>query len=284
MQNNGYMTYGGLCREGGRVLQNAGIEDAEYDSLALLEYVSGIDRTWYLLNRGNIVDEDTVSRYTEAVKKRAEHMPLQYITGEAWFYGRCFTVNTNVLIPRQDTETLVEEALRHVSAGASVLDMCTGSGCILISIALNVKLGRGIGIDISGEAVKLAGVNKKRLGAENIEFYQGNLFESLNSEDTFDVIISNPPYIRTRDIEGLPEEIKLHEPAAALDGSEDGLYFYRKITEASSRFINQSGWLIYEIGSGQAADVSGIMSGYGYKDISVIKDLAGLDRVVAGHR
>lgn len=277
------MTYRELCCEGFRVLTNAGIEDARYDSVALLEYIFGIDRTWYLLNGDKPADAVKSKQYAQAVEKRAAHIPLQHITGQAWFYGNCFKVSPAVLVPRQDTEVLVEEALHHINAESRVLDMCTGSGCILISLSLNSGFKYGLGIDISKEALMIAQENAKNLNLQNVFWKCGNLFENVDDE-VFDVIVSNPPYIKTADIGNLSEEVRLHDPFIALDGMEDGLHFYREITRESVNYIADSGWLIYETGCNQAEDVSRIMLEYGYKEIKVIKDLAGLDRVVAGHR
>lgn len=278
------ITYGELCREGCRVLQNAGIDDAKYDSLELLLFIFGMDRSRYLINAGCQADSTKVSEYEEVIAKRASHIPLQHITGEAWFYGECFKINTAVLIPRQDTEILVDEALKHVDAESCVLDMCTGSGCILISLALKSRFKYGLGVDILSEALEIAEINAKNLKARNVFWQQSNLFENINKNHKFDVIVSNPPYIRTSQIKNLAEEVRLHDPFIALDGKADGLHFYREITTKSSQYLNDGGWLIYEIGWDQADDVKSIMIEGGYKEIQIIKDLAGLDRVAAGHR
>ena len=211
---------------------------------------------------------------------------MQHITGQAWFYGRSFNVNSDVLVPRQDTEVLVSEALKVINAKDSVLDMCTGSGCIIITLALEKKLGRALGADISEAALKVASGNREKLGADDVTFVKSNIFSDINvnDEELFDVIVSNPPYIATGEIETLTEEVRIHDPYIALDGLEDGLHFYREITQQSLNYIKSGGWLLYEIGCTQAHDVSDIMSEYGYSNIKVIKDLAGLDRVVMGQR
>lgn len=276
-------TYGELCREACRVLHNAGIDDASYDSFALLEFVFGIDKSKYLLNINHPADDAGSKKYMDAVQKRASHIPLQHITGQAWFYGECFEVSPAVLIPRQDTETLVYEALKHIDSQSRVLDMCTGSGCILISLALKSNFQYGLGVDILPEALEIARTNAKRLKPANVLWQQGNLFENVNESEKFDIIVSNPPYIKTADIEALSEEVRLHDPLIALDGKKDGLYFYRRITKESLDYISDKGWLMYEIGYNQAQDVSGIMIEYGYKEVKIIKDLAGLDRVAAAH-
>lgn len=280
------LTYRQMCHNGAAILADAGITDAEYDSFALLEYITGMDRTAYILNGSKSVPEDITERYDAVIDRRSSHIPLQHITGQAWFYGRSFNVNSDVLVPRQDTEVLVSEALKVINAKDSVLDMCTGSGCIIITIALEKKLGRALGADISEAALKVASGNREKLGADDVTFVKSNIFSDINVNDDelFDVIVSNPPYIATGEIETLTEEVRIHDPYIALDGLEDGLHFYREITQQSMNYIKSGGWLLYEIGCTQAHDVSDIMSEYGYSNIKVIKDLAGLDRVVMGQR
>jgi protein-(glutamine-N5) methyltransferase, release factor-specific len=280
------LTYRQMCHNGAAILADAGITDAEYDSFALLEYITGMDRTAYILNGSKSVPEDITERYDAVIDRRSSHIPLQHITGQAWFYGRSFNVNSDVLVPRQDTEVLVSEALKVINAKDSVLDMCTGSGCIIITLALEKKLGRAVGADISEAALKVASGNREKLGADDVTFVKSNIFSDINVNDAelFDVIVSNPPYIATGEIETLTEEVRIHDPYIALDGFEDGLHFYREITQQSMNYIKSGGWLLYEIGCTQAHDVSDIMSEYGYSNIKVIKDLAGLDRVVMGQR
>ena len=280
------LTYRQMCHNGAAILADAGITDAEYDSFALLEYITGMDRTAYILNGSKSVPEDIAERYDAVIDRRSSHIPLQHITGQAWFYGRGFNVNSDVLVPRQDTEVLVSEALKVINAKDSVLDMCTGSGCIIITLALEKKLGRALGADISEAALKVASGNREKLGADDVTFVKSNIFSDINVNDDelFDVIVSNPPYIATGEIETLTEEVRIHDPYIALDGLEDGLHFYREITQQSMNYIKSGGWLLYEIGCTQAHDVSDIMSEYGYSNIKVIKDLAGLDRVGMGQR
>lgn len=280
------LTYRQMCHNGAAILADAGITDAEYDSFALLEYITGMDRTAYILNGSKSVPEDISERYDAVIDRRSSHIPLQHITGQAWFYGRGFNVNSDVLVPRQDTEVLVSEALKVINAKDSVLDMCTGSGCIIITLALEKKLGRALGADISEAALKVASGNREKLGADDVTFVKSNIFSNINVNDDelFDVIVSNPPYIATGEIETLTEEVRIHDPYIALDGLDDGLHFYREITQQSMNYIKSGGWLLYEIGCTQAHDVSDIMSEYGYSNIKVIKDLAGLDRVVMGQR
>ena len=217
--------------------------------------------------------------YRVVIRKRAEHVPLQYITGEQEFMGLSFKVNSNVLIPRQDTETLVEEALKVIRPGMKVLDMCTGSGCILISILKNVLNVEGVGCDISKQALIVAKENAK-LNNVVATFERSDLFDHVT--ETFDVVVSNPPYIRTEEIATLMPEVCQFEPVGALDGKEDGLFFYRKMIAESSKYLNPNGVILFEIGYDQGQDVSLMLKEAGYKDVQIVKDLARNDRVVIG--
>lgn len=177
------LTYRQMCHNGAAILADAGITDAEYDSFALLEYITGMDRTAYILNGSKSVPEDIAERYDAVIDRRSSHIPLQHITGQAWFYGRGFNVNSDVLVPRQDTEVLVSEALKVINAKDSVLDMCTGSGCIIITLALEKKLGRALGADISEAALKVASGNREKLGADDVTFVKSNIFSDINVND-----------------------------------------------------------------------------------------------------
>lgn len=273
------MTLGRLLREGKSVLLAAGVEDWEADAWYLLEYAAGCSRKDYFLNPEKEADEADEARYRELLRKRSRHVPLQHLTGSQDFMGCSFLVNEDVLIPRQDTEVLVEEALRHIRPGMKILDLCTGSGCILLSILKLIPGVSGIGTDISGRALLVAERNRTALGIE-AEFRQSDLFERV--EGSFDCILSNPPYISTGVIDTLAEEVRVHEPRLALDGREDGLYFYRKITAAGPRHLKPGGMLFLEIGYDQAEPVVGMMNER-FADIHFVKDLSGLDRVVYGH-
>lgn len=269
-----------------RILEAANIENASYDAKELMLHCLNISSTDFFLKREESIDEETKLRYEALINRRASHEPLQHITGIAYFYGREFNVNSSVLIPRYDTENLVERVLKLVKRGDHILDMCTGSGCIIETIALESRLTREeavfLGVDISKEALKVARTNKEKLGADAVDFMQSDLFENLNDNlrNSFDIIVSNPPYIKTAVIEELDKEVKLHDPYIALDGSSDGLKFYKKITEEAIHFLKKDGYLAYEIGSDQAEEVRNIMASKGFVNIEVYKDLSGLDRVV----
>lgn len=264
---------------GKKSLHLAGIDDVDLDAWYLLEFVTGISRTMYYVKMQESVSEEQEALYRKYIETRASHIPLQHITGVQEFMGLEFLVNEHVLVPRQDTEVLVESVLEVLKPGMKVLDMCTGSGCILLSLMNCEKQILGVGVDISEDALKVAKANGERIGVKT-DFIQSDLFENVSGK--YDVIVSNPPYIRTAVIEELKDEVKFHDPFIALDGKEDGLYFYRKIVEKSPEYLVNGGQLLFEIGHDQGEDVKKLMEQAGFTGITVKKDLAGLDRVVLG--
>ena len=282
------MTIQQALQAGELKLGESNITEAKIDAWYLMEYVTGISRAMYFMDPKKLLTDEQIEKYFNYIESRSRHIPLQHITGEQEFMGLTFKVNEHVLIPRQDTETLVEEAVDLITGfpveteNIRLLDMCTGSGCILLSIlkyAGKKKNIQGTGADISEEALKVASYNSQKLGI-TAGFIQSDLFENVNG--SWDVIVSNPPYIRTEVIHSLQDEVKLHDPWIALDGKEDGLFFYREITRHAAEHLNKGGILIYEIGHDQAEDVSSIMMKEGFTKVCVKKDLPGLDRVVIG--
>jgi release factor glutamine methyltransferase len=281
-----------LFKEGEQRLLDNGIENSTMEARYLLEYICDLNWAQYLLQADTEADPQEERRYREAVERRCSHYPLQYILGTAGFMGLEFMVNEAVLIPRQDTEILVETVLKMADiSGGRLLDMCTGSGCILVSLMALGHYGQGVGADISEEALRVARMNgifnreywqKDGRSGENIEWIHTNLFENVTG--TFDVIVSNPPYIPARVIETLMPEVRDYEPRLALEGAEEGLEFYKKISEAAEQYLNADGWLFFEIGCEQAEAVSRMMAENGFKEIHTVRDLAGLDRVVYGKR
>ena len=276
-----------LYKVGTVKLAEEGIEEFSLDAWYLLEYVTGVSKAMYFAEPERAVSEENADRYIDCIRRRAAHIPLQHITGEQEFMGYPFCVNEHVLIPRQDTEILVEEAIQVMRPKMKVLDMCTGSGCIVLSI---LKMCRekyymtdlqGIGADVSEEALKVARENGRRLGVP-VTWIQSDLFAKIPEEEKYDVIVSNPPYIETAVIDTLQEEVRLHDPYIALDGKEDGLYFYRRIISEAGKYLKMQGKLMFEIGCDQAEAVEELMKNVGYEQITVKKDLAGLDRVVYG--
>lgn len=264
---------------GKKRLTAAEVPDADLDAWYLLEWCTGVSRSHYLAYPDEIISHDQEEQYRASLVKRERRIPLQQITGEQEFMGLSFYVNEHVLIPRQDTEILVEETAKFLRDGMQFLDLCTGSGCILLSL-LHLKPGaEGTGADLSPEALKVAEKNRERLGAK-AALIQSDLFDKI--EGAFDVIVSNPPYIKRAEIETLMDEVRLHEPYMALDGHEDGLYFYREIAEEAPKYLRAGGGLFLEIGCDQGACVAELLRQQGFADVKVVKDLAGLDRVVEG--
>ena len=276
-----------LYKVGTVKLAEEGIEEFSLDAWYLLEYVTGVSKAMYFAEPERAVSEENADRYIDCIRQRAAHIPLQHITGEQEFMGYPFYVNEHVLIPRQDTEILVEEAIRVMRPKMKVLDMCTGSGCIVLSILKMCKEKyymadlQGIGADVSEEALKVARENGRRLEVP-VTWIQSDLFAKIPEEEKYDVIVSNPPYIETAVIDTLQEEVRLHDPYIALDGKEDGLYFYRRIISEAGKYLKPQGKLMFEIGCDQAEAVEELMKNAGYEQITVKKDLAGLDRVVYG--
>lgn len=288
MLYNEKMNYRDIYEWGQDQLSAAGIDEAKTDARLLLEWCCNTDSNILFAHGDRSVSADEYERYAACIDRRKTHVPLQHITGEQDFMGLTFMVNKDVLIPRQDTEVLVEEVMRHLHDGMRILDMCTGSGCILLSLLRYSNDCTGVGVDISTEALRLAVKNTERiLGVQAMEqskviLRQHNLFEGLDCQDKFDIIVSNPPYIKTDVIETLMPEVREHEPHLALDGREDGMFFYRRIIEQAGRFLVGGGMLFFEIGYDQGEEVRRLMEQAGYMDIEVIKDFAGLDRVVCG--
>lgn len=278
------MTYRECYEQGCRTLQAAGIEEATLDARLLLEAVCGTDRNDLLAHGEQPVMSQAEEKYLNWIRQRAEHIPLQQLTGEQDFMGLTFSVNEHVLIPRQDTEILVEEVLKELHDRMRILDMCTGSGCILLSLLHYSNDCEGLGVDLSAEALEVAERNVLKVltpeKAEHAHFLQSDLFEKV--EGKFEIIVSNPPYIASAEVEKLMPEVRDHEPRMALDGTEDGLYFYRRIIEEAGKHLVSSGMLFFEIGYDQGQAVSELMRTGGYREVQVVQDYAGLDRVVLG--
>lgn len=289
------MTYRECYAYGIEMLEKAGIADARIDARLLLEFVCHTSQHDLLLHGNREVKEEDEAAYKACIAKRSERIPLQHITGEQSFMGFDFAVNEHVLVPRQDTELLVEEALKVLKPGMKVLDMCTGSGCILLSLLALSEGCEGVGADISKEALQVACQNHSKIEAQcgkelAATFVESDLFaawkeSSQNAEEgrVFDVMVSNPPYIASAVIETLEPEVRLHEPIGALDGTADGVYFYRKIVTDCKAFLKKGGALLFEIGYDQGEAVSELMKEAGFTGVTVKQDYAGLDRVVYGY-
>lgn len=343
---------------GKKILKNAGIVEADLDAWYLFEQSFGISRAQYflcarenivgstaqkiavqeqhgdLLESGNALDcaelwlKEKLSAYEHALKKRAARIPLQQIIGQQEFMGLSFFVNEHVLIPRQDTETLVELVLQEQKdKDISILDMCTGSGCIAVSLKKLGGYAHVEGADISEESLKVAKRNSEeilenndvnndavssrteqiqnctnltnnqnkqdnseermvseasKLSQAGVTFRHSDMFSNFPETEQFDVIVSNPPYIPSAVIEELEPEVRDHEPRGALDGTADGLYFYRILAEECAKHLTPGGHVYFEIGYDQGAAVKELLDIHGFKDTRVIQDLTGKDRVVCG--
>ncbi|MCM1495626.1 MAG: peptide chain release factor N(5)-glutamine methyltransferase [Bacteroides sp.] len=304
VERGGRMTIRALWKEGKEELVHAGIQEAELDSRYLLEWALQKSYSFLLLNPDYEADSEAVQVYRQGIFQRKNHKPLQYITGEQEFMGFSFRVNPHVLIPRQDTEILVETVWKELKKRSGIeqkqykmLDLCCGSGCIGLSIWKLLEQDRRLRLreseiaehaeamdcwkvalsDISRAALTVAEENAKRLGAE-VELIESDLFQAIPG--AYDVIVSNPPYIPSRVVDTLMPEVREQEPRLALDGAEDGLYFYRKIMEQAKEHLKDEGCIFFEIGFNQAKDVRQILVDAGMEQIVVIQDLAGLDRVI----
>lgn len=273
------MTYRELYDFGCLQLKAADISDYSIDAKLLLTHTTGITPADLYACGDKEVSEDMENKYRELIYERTRHIPLQHLTGRQGFMGLEFLVNENVLIPRADTETLVETVLKDLHDGMSILDMCTGSGCILLSLLHYSNDCTGVGVDISSKALEVARKNAKNLSIE-ASFVESDLFQ--NVEGKFDIVVSNPPYIRTCEIEELMPEVRDHDPFIALNGHESGIYFYEKIIDAVGEHLNRGSLVAFEIGCDQGKSVSELMTSAGYYGVEVIKDLAGNDRVVKG--
>ena len=270
-------TYASALRYGKKYLADRQIENSGGDAWYLMEYVWGIDRNYYFLHSDDIIEQKDEERYRDLLQKRGSHIPLQHLTGTCDFMGLTFQVNDQVLIPRQDTETLVESALSRLKEGDRALDLCTGSGCIILSLEKLAPGIRGLGADISAAALAVAKRNRDSLGLES-DFCRSDLFEGI--EGVFDIIVSNPPYIASGKIPGLMEEVRGFEPLLALDGGADGLDFYRRIIKDARDFLKPGGWLGLEIGYDQREAVEELLRRQGFIRTETLQDLAGLDRTV----
>lgn len=270
-------TYASALRYGKKYLADRQIENSGGDAWYLMEYVWGIDRNYYFLHSDDIIEQKDEERYRDLLQKRGSHIPLQHLTGTCDFMGLTFQVNDQVLIPRQDTETLVESALSRLKEGDRALDLCTGSGCIILSLEKLAPGIRGLGADISAAALAVAKRNRDSLGLES-DFCISDLFEGI--EGVFDMIVSNPPYIASGKIPGLMEEVRGFEPLLALDGGADGLDFYRRIIKDTRNFLKPGGWLGLEIGYDQREAVEELLRRQGFIKTETLQDLAGLDRTV----
>lgn len=293
-----------ILEEGKQVLEKSKIENADGDATEILLNLLDMDMARFLFECEDDLEKkygvssisNLVSDFDELINARAKHYPLQYILGETYFMGLRFNVDRDVLIPRADTEILVEKVMEdNQDKNISILDMCTGSGCIAISLSTVGNYKLVVGTDVSDEALNIAARNADELIEDSdivdemnkhIYFLKSDMFKSLNKLNdklgisTFDIITVNPPYIRTGEIKNLQEEVRDYEPRIALDGDTDGLKYYKEIAKEARNYLNDTGKIYLEIGYDQAKEVKEIFENKGYTHIETVKDLGGNDRVI----
>ena len=265
----------GLLADGAKMLTQAGIDEAELDARYILEYITGLNNAQYFIHSEDIIEKNKAEEFFRLIERRSKRIPLSYVIGTRDFFGLTFKVDENVLIPEQETELLVEEVIKH-SERKSVLDMCTGSGCIAISIALFGKPSKVAASDISEKALEVARENAKSLKAGEISFIQGDMFENVT--DKFDIIVSNPPYIAHDDKKTIKENVLNYDPHLALFADEEGMYFYRNIIEKSRPYLNEKGIMFFEIGYDQKEKIITLGENNKFKTV-VYKDINGRDRI-----
>ena len=272
---------------GEKILAGAGVENPAHDAEALLGFLISFDKQKIFMNWTYEVDDLHCEDYFDLIGRRSACEPLQYITGEQYFFGHRISVDPSVLIPRPETELLAEKAIHYLKKNEKArkaLDLCTGSGALAVSISKACPRLKITASDVSGPALSTAKMNAQALGvAERINFVKSDLFDSIKHGalgKKYDLIVTNPPYIRTGDLSGLQAEIRDHEPLSALDGGEDGLVFYRRIAAGARPYTRKNSCLMTEIGCDQAREVSAIFAEAGFKSIEVFQDLSGLDRIV----
>ena len=277
------ISYGEMYKKCRETLENRGVPEADLDARLILDYVCGTTHHDLLAHGDMELAPDKEKEAEKLISLRAERIPLSQLTGQREFMGLDFHVTGDVLTPRQDTETLVEEALILIHDGMRFMDICTGSGCVALSILNYTNDTAAVATDISESALEIASENADRLLlTDRIRFEHCDLFPDAYNGEKFDMIVSNPPYIRTKDIDTLEPEVRDHEPRLALDGGEDGLCFIRRIAEDARRYLYSDGWLLLETGFDQGKEASVILKDAGYREVEIVKDLGGKDRVVKG--
>lgn len=258
------------------------IQSARLDAEVLLSHVLRQERIYLYVHFDEPMEQNELSKFREYVKKRAQHVPIAYIIGEREFMGLPFKVTKDTLIPRPDTEILVENVLNNVDKDKEIeiVDIGTGSGAIILSLLVNLPNAQGKTVDISSKAIEVAKENAVNLQVnDRCEFFVGDLFAPLNG-NKFDLIVSNPPYIPQKDIATLEDDVKEYEPVSALTDGGDGLSYYRRLLSEGKAYIKENGFIALEIGIYQSEDVKQIAMDNGWKNIKIIKDYAGIDRVV----
>jgi release factor glutamine methyltransferase len=274
-----------LVKTAESAFSSAGIVTSRLDAELLLAHHLGCERP-ELIVHDKLVPSNVLADFSESVRRRSLGEPVAYIIGSQAFWNHDFLVSTDTLIPRQDTETLVEVALKHIRKDSRILDLGTGTGCILLSLLDEEKSAHGVGVDMSAGALKMAQENAKRTGThKRVSFVKSDWFAELSTSDgLFDVIVSNPPYIASDDLEITMKDVREFEPVQALDGGADGLAPYRFISETAPSFLVPGGFLAVEVGVLQANDVFDMFQQAGFSALKIYRDLPGIERVVCGQK
>jgi release factor glutamine methyltransferase len=276
------VSIGEALRQASQELDQAGIADARREAGSLLSFVIARDRTFLISHADDLLSAEHLEGFADAVTRRAAGEPAQYITGTQDFYGRAFRVTPEVLIPRPETELLVEAALSVMNAGAMVCDVGTGSGCIAITLLCERADARAVAIDISEAALEVARDNARRLLVhDRIEFVLSDCFAALRETERFDVIVSNPPYVSSNTLPGLQREVRDHEPLVALSPGADGLSIIRRLLQDAPRFLREKGHLLMEIGFDQGETVQQLVDADMWTVKEIRRDLQGIPRIVA---
>ncbi len=281
------MLFESINKAAGR-LTTAGIPGARFDAEVLLRHTLGRDRAWLLAHMQEAVDDELLGNFERAVERRAQREPLQYITGKQEFWGLDFAVTRDVLVPRPETELIIETALDRIpkkNEPLTIIDLCTGSGCIGVCLAKELPFARIFAADKSAKALKVAGENAcKHVVADRIQFFEGDLFDPLDALDMHgqvDLIVSNPPYVPSGEFSALQAEVRDYEPEMALIAGPRGTEIHQRILDEAPRFLKGNGALIMEMGIGQAATLVRMIQETGaFTGPDVLKDLAGIDRIV----
>lgn len=284
------MVINDLLKEGVTLMKGLAYANPILESILVLSHILKEDKVYIYTYGDKEVDKDQAQEFIKLMGKRAKGYPLSYLLGKKEFMGLDFYVEEGVLIPRPETEILIEYIIDKINKEfmgkkISILDIGVGSGAIALSLGKNCPQAKIYGVDLHPKPIEVANINKERFGLDNVDFYQGDLFEPIEElEDgvKFDIIISNPPYIRSGDIEKLQKDVKDFEPRSALDGGEDGLDFYRRISKEARGYLKENGILVYEIGYDQGADVRKILENEGFSHINLLEDFQGHDRIISG--
>ena len=274
-------TYQNIAKQAVLILRSAGLEDADIDVRILLGHAANCTDVGLIMRANDKVPAPILEQFNAFIVRRLRHEPIAYIMGAKEFWSLKFTVNEHVLIPRPETEGLVEQALKMIEGvtAPNLLDMGTGSGAILISLLHERIDATGLGVDISLDALDVAKFNAGSIGvAERCSLLQSDYLQNVTGK--YDLLVSNPPYITDQAMDGLGENVKAYEPALALKGGGDGLTAYRKIIEQAHQFLSSGGSLVFEIGYDQGQAVCALLESAGYNDVTVFKDLAGHDRII----